>query len=224
MLRSGTRRLARLLLVPLVLAPHALAAQQSPLVSRLDLQSRRQIEVLMDSAAGLGLPPEALWSKTLEGIAKGIPNGRIVSGVRRHFAALREARNALGTNISLDELAAAAGALTAGVPRESLKSLRTARQDKSILMPLVVLSDLVSRGVPPEDASTAIVAMSQRGALDSDFAGLRRGVETDILSGAPPAAALDRRTREFPGRGAPAGTRLPSSAPQRPQETPGTNR
>lgn len=213
----------RLLLIPLLLLPPfaPAQAQQPSLLSRLDAPSRYQIEVLMDSAARLGLPPEALMSKTLEGISKGAPGSRIVQVVRRHFAALREARGALGVDITLDELSAAAGALQAGVPRTSLAALHSNRKGSSILMPLVVLSDLVSRGVPPDDASSAIVNMTQRGALDSDFAGLRRGVETDILSGASPVIALDRRTREFPGRGAP-GARIPVVPTPPKQETPGS--
>lgn len=211
----------RLLLVPILLALPAtpVVAQQAALLARLDPASRYQIEVLMDSAARIGLPPEALLSKTLEGVSKGAPGSRIVQVVRKHFSALREARAALGVEITLDELGAAAGALQAGVPRNSLARLHDTRKGSSILMPLVVLSDLVSRGVPPDDATSAIINMTQRGALDSDFAGLRRGVETDILSGASPATALDRRTREFPGRGAP-GARLPGvQTPPRP-ETP----
>lgn len=213
----GRVLLAPLLLVPLVGA--SAHAQETSLLRRLDAPSRYKIEVLMDTAARLGLPSEALLSKTLEGISKGAPGSRIVQVVRKHFAALREARAALGPDVSVDELSAAAGALQAGVPRTSLATLHTTRKGSSILMPLVVLSDLVSRGVPPDDATSAILNMTQRGALDSDFAGLRRGVETDILSGASPANALDRRTREFPGRGAP-GARTPVlPAPLR-QETP----
>lgn len=215
----------RLLLATVLLSLPAAAAgaQQASLLTRLDPASRYQIEVLMDSAARLGLPPDALLSKTLEGISKGAPGSRIVQVVRKHFSALREARAALGLSITLDELSAAAGALQAGVPRTSLATLHTTRKGSSILMPLVVLSDLVSRGVPPDDATSAIINMTQRGALDSDFAGLRRGVETDILSGASPATALDRRTREFPGRGAP-GARIPVVPTPPSQETPSSTK
>lgn len=221
--RTGLWQLA---LVPMLLAaPIQLASSQdTSALIRLDPPSRYQIGVLMDSAARLGLPPEALMSKTLEGLSKGAPPRRIVQVVRKHFDALREARTALGADISLDELSAAAGALQSGVPRSSLATLYTTRKGNSILMPLVVLSDLVSRGVPPDDATSAIINMSQRGALDSDFAGLRRGVETDILSGASPATALDRRTREFPGRGAPGAQNPVVPSPTRPQETPGPSR
>lgn len=221
MIGTPSTRLGRLAAVALllVLPAPAVSQQQSPL-SRLDAMSRYQIEVFMDSAARLGIPPEALLSKTLEGISKGAPGSRIVQVVRKQFAALREARSTLGPETSIDELNAAAGALQSGVPRSSLATLSSTREGNSLLMPLVVLSDLVSRGVPPDDASSAIINMSRRGALDSDFAGLRRGVETDILSGASPATALDRRSREFPGRGAP-GTRNPVvPSPTRPPETP----
>lgn len=208
--------------IGLHLATTARAQDPSPL-GRLDANNRYRIEALMDSAELAGLPSSILYFKTLEGIRKGVPGTRIVQVVRRHLGALREARSALGPSVTVDELGAAAGALQAGVPRKSLATLHTTRKGSSILMPLIVLSDLVSRGVPPEDATSAIINMTQRGALDSDFAGLRRGVETDILSGATPAMALDRRTREFPGRGAP-GARIPVvPAPQR-QETPSSTK
>ena len=212
--------LLRLALMPLLLVPvQVTRAQDTSLLARLDAPSRTQIEVMMDSATLLKLPPQALLSKALEGISKGARGPRIVQVVRRHFVSLREARAALGPEASPDELGAAAGALQSGVPRSSLATLHTTRKGSSILMPLVVLSDLVSRGVPPDDATSAIINMSQRGALDADFAGLRRGVETDILSGASPATALDRRTREFPGRGAPGTRPTVVPTPTRPPET-----
>jgi hypothetical protein len=208
------------LLVPAVLAlpVGAAAAQEPDPLSRLDPTSRYAIEVMMDSAGRVGLPSEALLSKTLEGSRKGHPGPKVVQVVRRYFGLLRDARTALGTEVSLDELTAAAGALLAGVDQPSLTRLRSSRRGRSILTPLVVLADLVSRGVPPTDASSAIARWLQNGAADSDFMGLWKGVEQDIISGAPPAAALDRRAREIPGR-VPPGGRLPPPAPS-PQRSP----
>jgi hypothetical protein len=210
------------LVVPVMLAlpvaSAATAAQEPDPLSRLDPTSRYTIEVMMDSAGRVGLPPEALLSKTLEGIRKGHPGPKIVQVVRKYFGNLRDARAALGTEVSLDELTAAAGALLAGVDQPSLTRLRSSRKGRSILTPLVVLADLVSRGVPPTDASSAIARWLQDGAADSDFMGLWKGVEQDIISGAPPAAALDRRAREVPGR-VPPGSRLPPTAPT-PQRSP----
>jgi hypothetical protein len=201
------------LLVPAMLAlpvGAAAAAQEPDPLSRMDPTSRYAIEVMMDSAARVGLPPEALLSKTLEGIRKGYPSARVVQVVRRYFGLLRDARTALGTDVTVDELTAAAGALLAGVDQPSLVRLRSSRKNRSILTPLVVLADLVSRGVPPRDASSAIARWLQNGAEDRDFMGLWKGVEQDIISGAPPAAALDRRAREVPGRV--PGSRLPPTA------------
>jgi hypothetical protein len=204
-------------LLTLAAGPSA-AAQEPDQLSRLDPSSRYAIEVMMDSAGRLGLPPEALLSKTLEGIRKGYPGPRVVQVVRRYFGNLRDARSALGPDATVDELTAAAGALLAGVDQPSLAKLRSSRKGHSILTPLVVLADLVSRGVPSTDASSAIVRLLQSGAVDSDFMGLWKGVEQDIISGAPPAAALDRRAREVPGRASPGG-RLPPTAPV-PQRSP----
>jgi hypothetical protein len=199
-------------LLALPLSAPATAAQEPDPLSRLDPSSRYAIEVMMDSAGRLGLPPEALLSKTLEGIRKGHPGPRVTQVVRRYFGLLRDARATLGPDATLDELSAAAGALLAGVDRASLAKLHSSRKGRSILTPLVVLADLVSRGVPSTDASSAIIRWMQNGAGDSDFMGLWKGVEQDIISGALPAAALDRRAREFPGRATP-GSRLPPTAP-----------
>jgi hypothetical protein len=199
---------------------------QTSLIWRLDQPSRMQLEVLFDSATKLGLPAEPLYAKTLEGISKGANGRRIVEYIRKYFAAMIDARAALGT-ATTDELSSAAGALLAGVDRDHIARMRRGRQGKSIAVPLVILSDLVYRGVPTGDASSAMVQLTQRGALDSDFQGLWLRINQDIVSGVPPAAALQRWTRDFPGR-APPGTRLPpgtappTSAPPRAPETPST--
>ena len=212
------------LLVPVTLAlpvgSAATAAQEPDALSRLDPTSRYAIEVMMDSAGRVGLPAEALLSKTLEGIRKGHPGPRVVQVVRKYFGNLRDARAALGTEVSLDELTAGAGALLAGVDQPSLAKLQSSRKGRSILTPLVILADLVSRGVPSTDASSAIIRWVQSGAADSDFMGLWKGVEQDIISGAPPASALDRRAREVPGRAPPAGRLPPTASPQRSPENP----
>ena len=198
--------------------------QAQTMLLRLDPTARNRIEVLFDSAARLGLPAELLHSKTLEGISKGATGHRIVEYIRKYFAAMREARATLGPS-STDELAAATGALMAGVERGEFAKLRKSRGGRSIAVPLVILSDLVSRGVPTSDASSAMVQLSQRGALDSDIQGLWLRINQDIVSGVPPAAALQRWTREFPGRAAPGtrippGTAPPTAPSPRPPETP----
>lgn len=204
------------------LAPATAGAQQPDPESRLaklDPASRRQIQALFDSASQAQLSPDVLLMKTLEGISKGKPGAQIVTVVRRYFEALKQARSALGDGVHKDELVAAAGAVQAGVKPTAIAQLRSSRVGREITVPLVVLGDLVSRGVPSDAASSAIIRLTQGGAADSDFRGLWRGVEQDIVSGVPPAAALDRRAREVPGHASP-GARLPATPTPRQPEVP----
>jgi hypothetical protein len=94
-------------------------------------------------------------------------------------------------------------------------------------VPLAVLSDLVSRGVPVDTAASVIVHLAQGGATDADYTGLERGVARDIGAGAPPGAAAAIRARiivtdgpgsahTLPGTVPPKGPNEPQKAPARP--------
>jgi hypothetical protein len=108
-------------------------------------------------------------------------------------------------------LKAGAGALSVGITAAELAQLARTRHDKSLTYPLVVLADLVTRGVPRDTAAQTIFQLWQRGAADEDFLGLFRGVERDIVSGTDPGVALLNRAREIPSRGPPPAA-PPSSA------------
>ncbi len=194
-----TRRLAAALAFVALAAP-ALAQQDPDPIAGLDPVSRHAVEALLDSARAEGLPTQPLISKTQEGVSKHAPGKLIASVVRTVFLSLREARTTLGPLATRDELTAAAGALQAGIPSAAIADLRDARRGKPVTVPLVVLADLVTRGVPRDTASRAILQLWAGGAGDADFLGLWRGVEQDIVSGAAPADALLTRAREIPVR------------------------
>jgi hypothetical protein len=194
-----TRRLAAALAFVALAAP-ALAQQDPDPIAGLDPASRHAVEALLDSARAEGLPTQPLISKTQEGVSKHAPGKLIASVVRTVFLSLREARTTLGPLATRDELTAAAGALQAGIPSAAIADLRDARRGKPVTVPLVVLADLVTRGVPRDTASRAILQLWAGGAGDADFLGLWRGVEQDIVSGAAPADALLTRAREIPVR------------------------
>lgn len=175
------------------------AQERDPLV-RLSPTVRYAVEVLLDSARLAGLPTQPLESKALEGVSKRQDDRRILFAVRNVFRSLREARSALGPAASEGELTAAASAIRVGVTNTELSQLARSRKGKLVTVPLVVLVDLVSRGVPRDTASQTIFQLWQRGVADDDFYGLWRGVERDIVSGADPGAALLNRAREIPNR------------------------
>jgi hypothetical protein len=143
-----------------------------------------------------------------------------VAQVRLVFRSLRDARAALGPSVTLDELKAASGALQVGITTAELGHLARTRHEKQLTVPLVVLADLVTRGVPRDTASQTIFQLWQRGAADDDFLGLWRGVERDIVSGTAPGVALLNRAREIPSRGPPQAAPPPSSARPEGSENP----
>jgi hypothetical protein len=217
---AATRRAivgALLVVAAPVLAQDSSRQREMDPLGRLDQQSRYVVEMLLDSARLAGLPTNPLESKALEGISKRASGRLIVMRVRETLRTLKEARVALGASATQDELAAGAGALRVGITQAELSQLARSRKDKQLTVPLVVLSDLVTRGVPRDTASTTIFQLWQRGAADDDFLGLWRGVERDIVSGTDPGVALLNRAREVPSRGpppaaAPAGARPPETS------------
>lgn len=202
----------------MLLGATAAAAQDSSVsreldpLSRLDPSTRYAVEVILDSARQAALPTRPIESKALEGISKRASGRVIVLRVREVFRSLRDARLALGRAATSDELEAGAGALRVGVPAADLAQLARTRHDKQLTVPLVVLSDLINRGVPRETATQTISQLFQKGAADDDFQGLWQGVQRDIVSGTDPGVALLNRAREVPARAppaAPVGTRPP---------------
>jgi len=184
---------------------------EARLDGRLDSLTRQAVQRVIDAARRDGLPTEPLVSKALEGATKRAPGPRIVAVVQTLAAALREARATLGGGAAETEIVAGAGALQAGMRPAALARLRAARPNRPLTMPLVVLADLVTRGVPADTAAAAVLTLSQHGATDADFIVLRRDVERDIVAGAPPAAAAALRARGFPlpARSAPGTADLP---------------
>jgi len=185
-------------------------------LGRLDPSTRHAVEMLMDSAHSVGLPYGPLESKALEGIAKRANGRDILVAVRRVFRALRDARTALGPSATTDELTAGAGALRVGIAASELSLLATTRNGKPLTVPLVVLADLVTRGVPRDTASLTISQLWQHGAADDDFLALWRSVERDIVSGTDPGVALLNRAREIPAKG--PSTTVPPPATVRPED------
>ena len=196
-------------------APRLLAAQDPDPLLRLEPTTRFVIEVIVDSARVAGVPTRPLILKALEGASKRAENRKIIAAVRLVFHTELEVRVALGSSLTESEWAAAGSALQSGVPLEVLAKFRGDRTGKPLTRAMVVLTDLIQRGVPIGEASSAIVQLWQRGAADGDFYGLWKNVDQDILSGQNPGTALQQRMREVPVRAPPPGSKLPP-APQEP--------
>jgi hypothetical protein len=199
------RRLVALAATFVCLVPASARGADPRLATRLDAETAAQVQHLVDAAQSQGLPTEPLISKALEGAAKRAPVERILSAVRAQSAALGDARAALGDSSSTSEIVAGAGALLAGVARDSLVRLRATRPGQALVVPLVVLADLVTRKVPTEAAASAVLTASRAGAHDADLLRMRERIERDIAAGALPANAAMLRARGLMPTGAAPG-------------------
>lgn len=185
------------------LAAQLAAAQQSVLPDRLGPAARASIERLADSVRTVGLPTQPLYAKAAEGVLKGADDSRIVAAIRTLARELGDARAALGDESNDAELIAGASALHAGAPSATLRRLRESggsrRTKGALAVPLVVLADLASRGIPASVAGASLEALAARNASDDQFTALRAAIERDIEAGRPPVDAANARTRALLG-------------------------
>lgn len=183
-----------LLLVGLALGHPAEGRAQDPrLAARLGTEVAASIAALTDSARAEGLPVEPLVQRALEGATKGASGPRIVAAVSGLLDRLERARSALGPGSRGAELVAGAAALYVGADPGTLRELRSSRGDKLVTVPLVVLADLVQRGVPNDTVSAIVLRLTEAGVTDANLEELRRLVEQDVRAGASPDVAASTR-------------------------------
>jgi hypothetical protein len=199
-LGRGATRLTVVLAVAMLLDALPVSAQQTRerLPDQLQLATRAAIERVADSLRSAGLPDAPVYSKAAEGVLKGADDARILTVVRALARELGDARQALGSEASEADIVAGASALHAGVPAAELRRMRD-RQPRqsstSLAVPLTVLADMITRGVPPNDAAASVNALLARRVDDAEFQALRVGIEHDISAGRPPGAAAQAWTQ-----------------------------
>jgi hypothetical protein len=169
--------------------PSVVRAQVERLAGRLDAATRSAVTAVVDSVRGAGVPADPLVNKALEGVSKGADGARIVAAVRALAGDLARARAALGPTTTEPELVAGAAALRAGAAPAFLERLRGEDRRESLVMPLAVMADLVSSGVPPDTAAQSVLALVRAGRHEDDLVAFRQSVERDIALGAPAGTA-----------------------------------
>ncbi|GJG87151.1 hypothetical protein tb265_23320 [Gemmatimonadetes bacterium T265] len=186
--------------------------------SRLDARTRVLVERVIDSARASGVPAEPLVDKALEGASKRAPSEAIVRAVRGLAVDLTTARQFLGAQSLGEELSAGAAALRAGVDTDALRRLRHDRPGQPLVIPLSVLADLIASGVPADNATRSVIALTSKGAADEQLVAFRRDVERDIGIGAPPGVAVALRLDgPLASRNVLDGATRPSGAPPKPK-------
>jgi hypothetical protein len=171
-----------LLFLALLRPPGGAAAQDPRLAARLDSVTRVQVESIVASARGEGLPTEPLVQKALEGSSKGAPGPRIVAAVETTFADLRRAREALGRTAGTDEIVAAAAALRAGATPAMVTEMRRVAPHAGVAVPLAVFTDLVAGGMAVDAAWRSVADLAERGGDEQEFLDLRDRLRPAVQS------------------------------------------
>jgi len=174
--------------------------------ARLQPAAREALVALGDSARAARLPVEPLYAKAAEGALKGADDARIVAAVRKLAHELEAARAALGAGGSPDEVLAGATALRLGVDLDALRRLAAANAAANaargasaapLTVPLGVVSNLVTRGVPADVAMATVGRLVARGVSAAEYVALSDAVDRDILAGVSPQAAAIARGRSI---------------------------
>jgi hypothetical protein len=183
--------------------------------TRFDSLTASQLGAIFDSAAARGLPTKPLINLSYEGAGRRVAGSKIVSVVRTHAAAMSDAREALGAASTAGELTAGASALRSGVDTRTLVAVRASRPTGSVEVPLVVLTDIVSRGVPSATARDAVSILARLPKSDDALMGLQLTVAKNSVRG--PGMAVDALNRYV--KGTVSGS-APPSTPVTPGRTP----
>lgn len=160
-------------------------------------QGLRDLARLVQDAMRNGFPPAPLLDRAMAGVAHGAPSSVILTTVERRALSLRQARNALGTDATDNELTAGADAIEAGVAAPQLVEVQRLFPRGRATAGLLALAGLVTDGVPAPAAATALAQGVGTGASDAMLLALRTGVTADIARGVAPLAALRARVERL---------------------------
>lgn len=162
----------------------------------LDAENAAAVTREIERARERGLPVAPLLDKVRQGSVMRAPGSRIRTAVAALATRMDVARAALAPSPSEGEIVAGADALSAGAPRDALREVRRATPPQaSVSVPLGVLAQLISGGVPADRATTMVVRLVSGGAASAQLIALGAAVESDVAAGIPATEALDVRAR-----------------------------
>lgn len=216
-------------------APSQVAELQR-LRSRFSPQAYEQVSAIVQGAQRTGVPTDPLVLKALEGVAKGVPEDRILSVVSRLRETLQRVQSLLEEAGLRDAppsvVAGVASGLERGAPPDALGEIVRAQSGGDPTIAVHVLADLMARGVPVQRAREILVVVLQRGGQAPDVMAIPPALDRLRDRGLPASDAARTllsalRSGQAPSTiavppGAPARRGVPGARPEGPPGRPGT--
>jgi hypothetical protein len=193
-------RIWRSAVVALVLAATRQATAQQPvdletrLAQRLDPETHASVMRVVQNAKDQQLPVEPIMSKALLGAAFKQPASVITQSANVELERLVASREALAPKPTSNDIKAGAEAIALGVPSETIRDLRSKFPDRSMVVALAVLGELVANKVPLPRAAAMVKELMRRGASEGQLVAFSEKVRDDIVRGIAPNEALAART------------------------------
>lgn len=178
-----------------VSSPQFVGAQEARLLAIRDDATRDFVRQFVEAARIRGTPTEPLVSRALEGVAFKADRKRIEQAMAVLEKRMKRAHAALGPRATVDEIAAGADAIAAGVPDGTIKEMQRLAPQRQITVELGVLTELVAKGVAAKRAAKMVYDLMARGATGAQLTELNAAVQQDVALGIKPVAALDLRGR-----------------------------
>ena len=181
---SGTRQVGAQAAVQQSTDPAARLAQ------RLDAETHASVMKVVESAQEQELPIEPIVSKALLGATFRQPAAVITQSVNVVLQRLVASRDALAPTPTPRDIAAGATAIELGVPSKTIHDLRSLFPDRSMVVPLAVLGELVANKVPVNRAAEMVRNLMRRGASENQLVAFSDKVREEVARGTSPSEAI----------------------------------
>lgn len=181
------------------------AAAQDSAVAGLDRESAAQVERIVEATRARGLPVDPILSKVRFALVVHAAPARIVATAQAVAIRLEAARAVVAPHATAGDIAAGEEALSFEVPKDVLRKVVQASPNRSVAVPIGVLTQLVVSGVPAGKAGDIVTELIRRGASAAQLVALGNDVNGDVQSGAKAAESADIRMRGLTPLLAPAG-------------------
>ena len=187
-------------------AAGTVGAQESLAIAGLDRETNAQVARIVESARASGLPVDPIVSKVRFALVVHAPPSRIVATAQAVATRLEAARGVVAPHGAPADIAAGEEALSFDIPKDVLRRVAQAAPDRSVAVPIGVLTQLVVSGVPANKAGQMVTELIKRGATATQLVALGNDVNADVQGGARALESADIRMRGLTPLLAPAGS------------------